>query len=114
MPCPDCPDPMPIACTPSALTEDERREYAALLPLVTARASSVEETDEGFRFRYQDVDADLAGALARWALYEQRCCPFLTFSLSLCAGDIGRALTLLVVGPAEAKVTLGHAFAASV
>ena len=27
MPCPDCPDSTPIACTPSALTEDERRDY---------------------------------------------------------------------------------------
>jgi hypothetical protein len=43
---------------------------------------------------------DLAAALARWMVYERRCCPFLTFELTL-EDDAGLSLRLRC--PPDAK-----------
>jgi hypothetical protein len=71
----------PIACNLAALTTSERAEHAELLRRV-ASAHELTEIEDGFRLGYR-IDPDLASAIARWMVYERRCCPFLAFELTL-------------------------------
>ena len=64
------------------------------------RATSVESTERGARFRFSD-DIDVA-ALANLAASEQRCCSFLTFGLGFGPGQV----TLEIRGPADARPLL--------
>jgi hypothetical protein len=99
-PGPDLASP-PIAC---ALEPDAAREqvddWRSVLRFVSAR----DRIPNGVRLR---VGADLAlDAVARLAIAEHACCPFLTFTVI----GHGRSVTLEVTAPADAQSLVADLF----
>jgi MerR family transcriptional regulator, copper efflux regulator len=73
---------LPIACTLAAADQADRVEgWRRLL----GQADGREQADGGLAFR---LPAGLAGRVAELAAAEQRCCPFLEFTLHLAAGGL--------------------------
>ena len=72
----------PLACTLAAADQADRvEEWKRLLGAADAR----EQAGGGLAFRFP---AELAGRVAELAAAEQRCCPFLEFTLHLAAGEV--------------------------
>jgi hypothetical protein len=106
-PCCAPPHESPIACNLAALTASERAEHAALLRRVSS-AHEIVELEDGFRLAHR-IDPDIASAIARWMVYERRCCPFLSFELVL---EDDTTLSLRLRGPREAKEIVRAALSA--
>lgn len=94
--------PTPIACDLSALSPAERVEHQRLVEQVVSSAEAIVETADGYRFTHR-AHPDLTATLARWAVYERRCCPFLCFELQIADGS---TTSLTVRGPVAAKPIL--------
>jgi uncharacterized RmlC-like cupin family protein len=84
----------PIGCHLSA---GERRERRAQWSVLLAEAVSRSRDDGGLRIGFA-AEPDLAGRVAELAMREQRCCPFLHFTVDVSES----ALTLSVSAPPEA------------
>jgi len=95
--------PEPIACRINALSPAERtwQEQAAerLLPAVV----EIKELPRGYGFRLAAEPTVVTDATA-WLMHEQRCCPFLSFSLRF--SPTGRDVWMEAVGDARGKAYL--------
>ena len=100
---------IPIACDETAFRPGEAERCLALRRECEGRATAVRELPDGFAIDFE-TDAELFVLLAEWATLERRCCPFLTFGLTLPA--VG-AISLQLTGPEGAKDLLAREFVAS-
>ncbi|WP_261132069.1 hypothetical protein [Bacillus sp. Marseille-Q3570] len=70
-----------IACNLSTISSGERAHYHKLRK-ESGSYLSVEETLDGYTFCYPNRD-ELLINIAEWISYENKCCPFIHFSLQV-------------------------------
>lgn len=98
---------IPLACVPGAIVADEREGHFALVHrLFGEEAQERRDEPDGFTFRF---DAALFDDVTRYVVNERRCCPFLTFEISLSAAE--GPLWLRLRRPAGTREFLLAAFA---
>ena len=85
------PDTSPLVCNMEALQPAERERHAILTRELREHCTSTMAIDQGYTLALE-VDTDGFMRLAEWVTLEQRCCPFLDFSLE--AGRDGVLLRL--------------------
>jgi hypothetical protein len=68
---------LPVACT---LTEAELRSRGDIVTPLFARAEEVCELEDGYAFRFPATPEN-AAELLDFALFESRCCAFLSYEL---------------------------------
>ena len=94
---------IPLACVPGAIPAGERAAHFRLIQhLFGAALLERRETAGGYAYRF---DPDALPDVARWAANERRCCPFLTFHLTLTPGG---DLWLELTGPEGTAEFLDH------
>lgn len=74
---------LPVACT---LTDAEKQSRGDTVRPVFARAEEVCELDDGYAFRFPATPENAADLLD-FALFERRCCAFLSYELIFDPGD---------------------------
>ncbi len=85
----------PLACVPGTIPPAERGAHFALIRrLFEEEGRERAEVPGGYRFRFPASSFD---ALTRFISNERRCCPFLSFELSVEPADAG--LSLKLTGP---------------
>ena len=85
----------PLACVPSAIAPAERAAHFALIRrLFKEEAQERIEMGSGYKFRFPAASFD---ALTHFISNERRCCPFLSFELTVEPADAG--LSLKLTGP---------------
>src|SRR5262245_50801119 len=92
----------PIACNPGVFSKEERQEHATRSKeLLVRRPARREEQADGYVFHYEGNE-ELFLAMARFAAFEHRCCPWLRFSVEMepFSGDAPGALCLRMTGGA--------------
>ena len=95
----------PIACT---LTEAQMRERRAeILEPFRAKHYQTEVLANGYAYTLEAAPAALV-EIARLVDLERQCCPFLSFTISIAAGDA--AIRLAVTGPPEAMAMISEFF----
>ncbi len=72
--------PLPIACSLTALSAQERHREGELLELHLASIRERKERADGYSYRYPE-DPALFAQMAELVSLEHRCCPFLDFRL---------------------------------
>ena len=91
-----------VACVPSAIPAAARHAHFTLAhELLVVRAEERVTLPDGYAIRFPPADLE---AVARFVENERRCCPFLTFALTLDA-DIG-PLWLRMTGPTGTRAVL--------
>ena len=96
---------LPIAC--SLLPAELQARRLSVLSKVRAAVSSVTELDDGFVYSFPS-DRELIPEIANLIQLEHRCCPFLTFRLTV---ESGNGLVLLELrGPEGTKEFLNGVF----
>ena len=96
---------LPIACTLSPAEQQERRR--ALLDSVRRATIEVTELPLGYAYRF-DPTRDVLFALSRLIDLERKCCPFLTFTLIVEAGQ--QSIRLEITGAPAAKSVIADFF----
>jgi hypothetical protein len=95
----------PTACT---LTDSELRERRrTILESVRSAALDVTPLPLGYSYRFNPT-SDVLAQLARLVNLERQCCPFLTFRITVDAGQ--QPLRLDITGPPEAKALIADFF----
>ena len=95
----------PIACSLSEADLRERRR--TLLDSVRHAAIGVTELPLGYAYRF-DARSDILLILARLIDLERACCPFLTFTLVVEAGQ--QPIRLEITGALDAKAVIADFF----
>ena len=91
-----------LACVPAAIPAAVRQAHFALArDLLEVRAEERLPLPDGYAIRFR---ADALEAVARFVENERKCCPFLTFALTL-DPDCG-PLWLRMTGPAGTRAVL--------
>lgn len=86
----------PVACSLTAMTEDQRRRHTHLREQMQKGVEEVKELPNGYAFRFA-ADAKTLTNLAEFISLERLCCPFFKFELAV-DGD----------GPAWLRLTGGE------
>jgi hypothetical protein len=82
-----------IACNLDALSPSERARRSELARIIQKRATSLEETDSGYRVQLPG-DSEICERVLQLILLERRCCPFLSLALAFGPGDGAVALAI--------------------
>lgn len=93
----------PIACNLAAFTPEQRARHRTLGADMKAALLGVDETAEGYRFRYPGSAAWVL-RLAEFITLERLCCPFFTFALEATPDEQEGSLT--IAGSPQAKALL--------
>jgi hypothetical protein len=88
---------------PAELQERRRN----VLSRIRGAVSEVTELSDGFRYQFAS-DGELIQELANLIQLEHRCCPFLTFRLTVEPGD--GSVSLEMIGPKGTKEFLAEIF----
>jgi len=100
MPCND-PSP-PLACVPEAIRMNMRMEHFALARrLLNQQATERTDLIDGYAFRFE---ADKLLELMQFIDNERKCCPFMTFQLTLAPG--AGPIWLRMTGPEGTRAVL--------
>jgi hypothetical protein len=95
----------PIACTLTAAEMAERR--STILGAFRGAALEVTGMQNGYAYRFLPTTALLA-QLFQLVDLERQCCPFLTFRLTIEAGN--QPISLEITGPQEAQTIIADFF----
>jgi hypothetical protein len=91
-----------LACVPSAIPAAERQGHFSLgRELLVTKAKERQALSNGYAIRF---DAEEWDAVARFVANERKCCPFLTFELTLSAES--GPLWLRMTGPEGSRAVL--------
>jgi hypothetical protein len=91
-----------IACVPSAIEASERPKHFALARQLLGEPTARRETlSNGLAFRLQP---DSLETVARFVANERKCCPFMTFNITVEPND--GAITLQMTGPVGTREVL--------
>jgi len=93
----------PVACSLSAIGENERARYTALVARFRASLTDCTELADGYRYRLNGTGFSLAEA-EEWIAFERLCCPFLRFRMEVPGGEGDWLVT--VTGPEGVKALL--------
>ena len=94
---------VPLACEPSALTDEQWERHRELYWRLRADVEEVRELEDGYAFRHS-ADGDVLLAIAQFVANERMCCPFFEFEISVGRG--GGPVWLRMSGEGEAKRVL--------
>jgi len=90
---------MPLACLVEAIPEHERSAHFQLAAdLFRHRAEERKDVPNGYAFRFSP---DTLEQVAQFLANERRCCPFLSFDITIASG--GGPLWLYITGPDGAR-----------
>ncbi|SEC54823.1 hypothetical protein [Paenibacillus sp. GP183] len=93
-----------IACQRMSFTNEEKLQYENLREKIFISLLRIEELELGYSFVLKQ-ESHLLHNLADWIPLEQKCCPFLQFTLTFIEGG---QLRLNLIGPSEVKTFLLH------
>ena len=102
----DQPTTAAIACDMSALTPVQRKRHTELYRILRRIVRKVDELADGYALGFARADL-ICIDLAEFMTLEQRCCPFLNFSLDMPAGG---PIQLRMTGPQGTKDVLREEF----
>ncbi len=89
----------PLVCVTDAIPAEARTAHSDLIAHLFGEAvQEVEELPEGFAFRFEARDLE---AVARFVANERKCCPFLTFELTVTPAE--GPLWLRMSGPSGTR-----------
>lgn len=92
----------PLACVPGAIPAGDRPAHFALARrLFATEARGREPLPEGYEFQF---GPEAFEDVARFVANERRCCPFLTFELTVAPPD--GAVRLRITGPEGSRALL--------
>jgi hypothetical protein len=94
---------IPLACDPSALTDEQWERHRELYHELRADVQEIEELEDGYAFRHS-ADGGVLLAIAQFVANERLCCPFLEFEISVGCG--GGPVWLRISGEGDAKGVL--------
>ena len=97
---------LPVACKLMPAELQERRRN--VLPQVLAAVNETVELENGFRYRFTPGD-ELISELGKLIQLEHKCCPFLTFGLTV--EPENGSVVLEMTGPEGTKEFLAEVFA---
>jgi hypothetical protein len=100
----------PVACNLGVFNPNERARYDQLRATLLA-AAHVERANGGYAVRLPGDDTTFR-AVAEWVLLERRCCPFISFSISV--GDAGQPCRVALTGDAAVEEVLRTEFGSRV
>ena len=101
-----CNNTTEVACKISVFNSEERKIYDALRKELT-ETMSVEEGPTGYTFIFPN-NQPLLLKIAEWISLENRCCPFIMFSLNV-SGD-SDAIRVELTGNKDVKYLLKEEF----
>lgn len=91
-----------LACVPDAIAPEERAAHFALArKLFTELAEERSAEELGYAFRFRN---DAYGALVSFIANERKCCPFMTFELTIAPHS--EFILLRMTGPAGTRAVL--------
>jgi hypothetical protein len=91
-----------LACIPSAIPASERAGHFALArELFHKHAEARSELANGYAFRF---GSDALEALTRFVANERKCCPFMSFEITV--GPASGPIWLKMTGPAGTRAVL--------
>lgn len=94
-------EPTTLACIVDAIPVAERTAHVALSRrLFGTAALEREDLPEGYAFRFEPAEIE---AVARFVANERRCCPFLTFEITVAPGG---SVRLRLSGPEGTRAFL--------
>lgn len=97
-----CPTSPEMACAPDAIPAEQRRAHFALAhQLFSERAQERTDLPNGYAFRFAPESFE---AVASFVANERRCCPFMSFELTLTPAP--GALWLRMTGPEGTREVL--------
>jgi hypothetical protein len=88
-----------MACVPEAIPPGERAAHAALIGRLLSGSLERTPLDDGYALRFP---AESFADVARFVENERRCCPFLTFQVTVARGEVALRLT----GPSGTRTFL--------
>jgi hypothetical protein len=94
---------IPLACDPSALTDEQWEHHRELYGRLRADVKEVRELEDGYAFRHS-ADSSVLLAITEFVGNERLCCPFFEFEISVGRG--GGPVWLRISGEGEAKRVL--------
>lgn len=95
-------EPTPLACAADAIPPTERSAHFALLRrLFGGAALEREALPEGYAFRFAPGDFE---EVARFVANERKCCPFLTFEITVSPSE--ESVWLRMTGPEGTRAFL--------
>ena len=83
---------VPFACNMNAMSKEERQRYGALVLKMRKAQIGKKELANGLELSIDPRRFSLV-ELAEWITYESKCCPFLTFGVTVDKGNVRLALT---------------------
>jgi len=89
-----------IACNLDALSPGERARRSELARSIQSSATSLDETDSGYRIQLPN-ESEVCQRALELILLERRCCPFLSLELAFEPGD--GAVALMIGGAPGVK-----------
>lgn len=98
---------VPMVCDMSALDTLERDEHARLAARLRGTVAGVDELPDGYVFTLPHAPGTLRDAAVFVAL-ERRCCPFITFTVEIPAGE--PTFRLATTGEGDIKPFLREEF----
>lgn len=104
--CNCCKSTSNVACNIYVFNSEERSRYDVLRKELTENLL-IEEIPNGYTFIYPNKPSLLL-KMAEWISYENRCCPFIKFSLSV-SGEVD-SIRLELTGNEEVKNILREEF----
>lgn len=90
-----------LACVPGGIAAEERPAHFALIARLFGTAHERTDAPGGYSFRFAPEAFD---EVARFVANERKCCPFLTFELTVAPPD--GAVVLRLTGPEGTRVLL--------
>jgi hypothetical protein len=93
-----------IACQRPSFTNEEKLQYENLREKIFNSLLGIEELEFGYSFVLKQ-NSNLLHNLVDWIPLEQKCCPFLQFTLTFIEDG---QLRLNLTGPIEVKTFLLH------
>jgi hypothetical protein len=79
-------DPPPIACDPSAISEEEHDEHRQVSNALFERIIDLQELPDGYAFRLP-TETEVVQAVGAFISRERLCCPFFHYTLDVPPDD---------------------------
>lgn len=95
---------VPIACDPSALSNEEREWLMSGFMILFSHTAEVKALPEGFGFRFPSADLDQFVHIAKLVALNRLCCPFVEHAIVQQAGNLD--VWLYMSGRAGTKAAL--------
>lgn len=95
----------PVACCHTVFTKEQRLVYKSIWEELESRRISISEIEQGYRYQFRG-DSETLRLVTEWIRMEQKCCPFLTFTVI--ARSEENPVLLELTGDEEVKAFLSN------